>query len=174
MVRSLDARLLFDTIAEAAWACGDPGLLFLDEINRHNPTPLLGPLEATNPCGEQPLLPYESCVLGSLNLAVFVGAADLDWARSEEAIRDAVVLFLDNVIEATEHPFPPIRAATLRTRRIGLGVMGPGRVLRPPGRGLRSCRRPRPGEPDCGVPEPPGPNFHCLGRAGCGSWPADS
>ena len=121
---SVDPRALFESIVEAAWETGDPGLLFLDEINRHNPTPALGALAATNPCGEQPLLPYESCVLGSLNLAAFAGSGgDLDWPRFAEAVRDAVV-FLDNVIEATAHPFPEIRTATLRTRKIGLGVMG--------------------------------------------------
>ncbi len=120
---SVDPQRLFNAIVAAAWETGDPGLLFLDEINRHNPTPALGPLVATNPCGEQPLLPHESCVLGSVNLAAFAAQGDLDWARFGEAVRDAVV-FLDNVIEATAHPFPEIRAATVRTRKIGLGVMG--------------------------------------------------
>jgi len=124
----VDPQSLFSAIVAAAWATGDPGLLFLDEINRHNPTPALGALAATNPCGEQPLLPYESCVLGSLNLAAFHGQSDLDWARFGEAVRDGVV-FLDNVIEATAHPFPEVRAATLRTRKIGLGVMGLAELL---------------------------------------------
>jgi len=123
LVRSIEPAALLDAIVESAWSTGDPGLLFLDEINRHNPTPALGTIEATNPCGEQPLLPYESCVLGSLNLAKFGGAADVEWDRLEAAIRDAVV-FLDNVIEASCYPFPEIEAATLRTRKIGLGVMG--------------------------------------------------
>jgi ribonucleoside-diphosphate reductase alpha chain len=130
-VRTISAAGLFDAIVTAAWETGDPGLLFLDEINRHNPTPALGPIEATNPCGEQPLLPYESCVLGSLNLARFAAspgaganATDrVDWPRLGAAVRDAVV-FLDNVIEATAYPFPEIEAATRRTRKIGLGVMG--------------------------------------------------
>jgi ribonucleoside-diphosphate reductase alpha chain len=122
-VATVNPAALFDAIVEAAWTAGDPGLLFLDEINRANPTPALGRIAATNPCGEQPLLPFESCVLGSINLAAFAGTADLEWERFREAIRDAVV-FLDNVIEATCYPFPEIAEATRRTRKIGLGVMG--------------------------------------------------
>jgi len=123
IVRRVRARAVFEAAVEAAWESGDPGLLFLDEINRHNVTPSLGTIEATNPCGEQPLLPYESCVLGSLNLAAFVSTAGMDWERFGEAIHDAVV-FLDNVVEASSHPVPEIAAATRRTRKIGLGVMG--------------------------------------------------
>jgi ribonucleoside-diphosphate reductase alpha chain len=123
VARSVDSQTLFDAIVEAAWVTGDPGLLFLDEINRHNPTPALGAIEATNPCGEQPLLPYESCTLGSLNLAAFGAESGIDWERLGSAIRDAVV-FLDNVIEANSYPFPEIESATRRTRKIGLGVMG--------------------------------------------------
>lgn len=119
----INARELFDKIVAAAWATGDPGLLFLDEINRANPTPSLGEIETTNPCGEQPLLPYESCTLGSINLAAFSAKHDLDWARLSDAIRDGVV-FLDNVIEANHYPFGAIEDATRRTRKIGLGVMG--------------------------------------------------
>ncbi len=121
--RTVDAATLFDRIVEAAWATGDPGLLFIDEINRHNPTPGLGAIETTNPCGEQPLLPYESCTLGSINLAAFAAGKAIDWKRCAEAIHDAV-LFLDNVVEANHYPFPEIEAATRRTRKIGLGVMG--------------------------------------------------
>jgi len=119
----VDARQLFDKIVGAAWATGDPGLLFLDEINRVNPTPALGTIEATNPCGEQPLLPYESCTLGSLNLGKFAAAGDVDWNKLAAAISDAVV-FLDNVIDANHYPFSEIQCATHRTRKIGLGVMG--------------------------------------------------
>ncbi len=119
----IDARALFDAMVQAAWESGDPGLLFLDEINRHNPTPALGSIEATNPCGEQPLLPYESCVLGSLNLVAFADGTAVAWDRFGEAIRDAVV-FLDNVVELTRYPVPEIARATRRTRKIGLGVMG--------------------------------------------------
>ena len=119
----VDPRQLFEKIVAAAWACGDPGLLFLDEINRHNPTPALGPIETTNPCGEQPLLPYESCTLGSINLAAFTSDGNLDWTRFAGAIADAVV-FLDNVVETNHYPFAGIENATRRTRKIGLGVMG--------------------------------------------------
>ena len=119
---------LFEAIVDAAWKGGEPGLLFLDEINRANPTPRLGAIEATNPCGEQPLLPWESCVLGSVNLAAFGGEAGVDWKRLGEAIRDGVV-FLDNVIEANAFPFPEIEKATWRTRKIGLGVMGFAELL---------------------------------------------
>ena len=121
--RAVDAVTLFDRIVEAAWATGDPGLLFLDEINHSNPTPGLGVIEATNPCGEQPLLPCESCTLGSINLAAFASGTSIDWKRLSETIHDAVV-FLDNVIEVNVYPFPEIEAATRRTRKIGLGVMG--------------------------------------------------
>jgi ribonucleoside-diphosphate reductase alpha chain len=123
ITREVDPRGLFDKIVAAAWASGDPGLLFLDEINRSNPTPSLGPIEATNPCGEQPLLPYESCTLSSLNLAAFAADGDLDWNKFAAAIDDAVV-FLDNVIDANHYPFGEIESATRRTRKIGLGVMG--------------------------------------------------
>ncbi len=123
VVRTIDPVRLFDSMIESAWATGDPGLLFLDEINRHNPTPGLGSIEASNPCGEQPLLPYESCTLGSINLPAFATASGVNWERLGSAIRDAVV-FLDNVIEANCYPFPEIETATRRTRKIGLGVMG--------------------------------------------------
>jgi len=123
VAQEVDPVALFDMIVDAAWTTGDPGVLFLDEINRHNPTPTLGAIEATNPCGEQPLLPYESCVLGSINLAKFVGEDGVAWERLRGVIRDAVV-FLDNVVEATAYPFPEIEVATRRTRKVGLGVMG--------------------------------------------------
>ena len=124
VTHSADPHELFDAIVNSAWQTGEPGLLFLDEINRHNPTPGLGSIEATNPCGEQPLLAFESCTLGSLNLKAF--AADengLDWPRLRDAIRDAVV-FLDNVIDANSYPTAEIAEATRRTRKTGLGVMG--------------------------------------------------
>ena len=123
ITRAIDAVTLFDQIVEAAWETGDPGLLFLDEINKSNPTPALGAIETTNPCGEQPLLPYESCTLASINLAAFVVGKSIDWSRLAEAIHDAVV-FLDNVVEANHYPFPEIESASRRTRKIGLGVMG--------------------------------------------------
>jgi ribonucleoside-diphosphate reductase alpha chain len=122
-VRRLDARRVFDTISNAAWAIGDPGLVFLDRINAAQPTPELGLIEATNPCGEQPLLPFESCTLGSVNLATMVSGGQIDQDRLRAAIRDGVH-FLDNVIDANAYPLPQIAAATRATRKIGLGVMG--------------------------------------------------
>jgi ribonucleoside-diphosphate reductase alpha chain len=125
VVDRLDARAVFDRIADAAWRTGDPGLLFLDAINRANPTPALGVIETTNPCGEVPLLPWESCVLGSVNLARMVrgDGADLDWERLRGVVH-AGVRFLDDVIEVNREPLPEIAEATRGNRKIGLGVMG--------------------------------------------------
>jgi ribonucleoside-diphosphate reductase alpha chain len=125
------ARAVFDAIVANAWANGDPGLVFLDLINAANPTPRLGRIEATNPCGEQPLLPYESCNLGSLNLSRFLRAdgkqrshADrIDWDALADTIT-AAVRFLDNVIDMNAYPIPEIERMTRLTRKIGLGVMG--------------------------------------------------
>jgi ribonucleoside-diphosphate reductase alpha chain len=122
-VRSLDARVLLDAMAEGAWAGGDPGVLFLDAIEADNPTPQLGALEATNPCGELPLLPYESCNLGSLRLDAFVREGALDWERLDAAVALAV-RFLDDVIEVNRYPYPEIAERTRGNRKIGLGVMG--------------------------------------------------
>jgi ribonucleoside-diphosphate reductase alpha chain len=123
----LSARMVFDRLVDAAWATGEPGVLFLDTIDRANPTPHLGHIEATNPCGEQPLLPYESCTLGSINMAHFVdrnhGRPAIDYSRLAQMIPIAV-RFLDNVLDRNQYPFPEIEAATLRTRKIGLGIMG--------------------------------------------------
>ncbi|MEK7689574.1 MAG: adenosylcobalamin-dependent ribonucleoside-diphosphate reductase, partial [Bdellovibrionota bacterium] len=118
-------REILDRIVDAAWSCGDPGLLFLDRINRDNPTPKLGKLLATNPCGEQPLLPYEACNLGSLNLARYwvPDRHEVNWGQVVEDAR-AATRFLDNVIEVNVHPIPECSEATSRTRKIGLGVMG--------------------------------------------------
>ena len=121
--RSVDAADLLAEIAQAAWASGDPGVIFLDAVNRANPTPALGPLEATNPCGELPLLPNESCNLGSLRLDAFVKSGAIDWKRLDAAV-DLAVRFLDDVIEVSRYPFPEIAAATRANRKIGLGVMG--------------------------------------------------
>ena len=110
-------------IVEGIWKNGQPGLLFYDEINLHNPTPLLGEIDTTNPCGEQPLLPYESCVLGSINLAACVHDDVLDEDLLRETARMAT-RFLDLVIEKNVFPIPQIAEATRRTRKIGLGVMG--------------------------------------------------
>lgn len=123
VTRTVAPHKLLDAMAEAAWATGDPGLVFVDEINRHNPTAALGRIEATNPCGEQPLLPYESCTLGSINLAALADGESVDWQKFKGVIDDAVV-FLDNVIEANCYPCSEIEAATRKTRKIGLGVMG--------------------------------------------------
>jgi ribonucleoside-diphosphate reductase alpha chain len=123
----LNAGEVFRAIAEAAWQTGDPGLLFRDAINRANPTPQLGAIEATNPCGEVPLLPYESCNLGSINVARLVrespGPEAFDWERLDVIVRDAV-RFLDDVIEVNRYPLAAIEQTTRRARKIGLGVMG--------------------------------------------------
>jgi ribonucleoside-diphosphate reductase alpha chain len=119
----LDARRVLDAIANAAWAVGDPGMVFIDRINELQPTPGLGPIEATNPCGEQPLLPFESCTLGSIDVGKFVAGGELAWDRLRSTIQDAV-RFLDDVIDANRYPLPEIERATKATRKIGLGIMG--------------------------------------------------
>jgi len=118
------AKEIFELIVNSAWRTADPGLIFIDEINRHNPTPGAGTIEATNPCGELPLLPYESCNLASLNLSKFVtDKKKLDWQKLAESIHWGV-RFLDNVIEVNKFPLPEIREITFKNRKIGLGVMG--------------------------------------------------
>lgn len=119
----IKATELFHRIVDAAWRTGDPGLIFLDEINRKNPTPNIGKLEATNPCGELPLLPYESCNLGSINLAKFVKNGKVEWERLRQIVHLGV-RFLDNVIDANKFPTPEIKKITSANRKIGLGVMG--------------------------------------------------
>lgn len=124
----VSATTLLNHIAEQAWAGGDPGLIFLDEINRKNTTPHRGRMVATNPCGEQPLHPYESCTLGSINLSRLVSNTRFNFVRLSELIRLGV-RFLDNVLDANAYPLPQITETTLAHRRIGLGVMGFAEVL---------------------------------------------
>jgi ribonucleoside-diphosphate reductase alpha chain len=122
-VGRLRAREVFELICRYALETGDPGLIFLDAMERDNPTPEVGRLEATNPCGEQPLLAYESCNLGSINLARLVRGRDLDWEELDR-LTDLGVTFLDDVIDQSHYPLPQITAITHANRKIGLGVMG--------------------------------------------------
>jgi ribonucleoside-diphosphate reductase alpha chain len=121
--KRLPAREVFDRMCHYAVLTGDPGVLFLDAIERANPTPTLGRLEATNPCGEQPLLPYESCNLGSINLSKLVTGDSLDWKELDRLVRLAIT-FLDDVIDQSHYPLPQITVVTRANRKVGLGVMG--------------------------------------------------
>lgn len=128
VVSEVDAAALFDLIASAAWESGDPGLLFLDRVNRSNPVPAAGRIEATNPCGEVPLLPNESCTLASVNLSKHVRDGRVDWARIDTTV-ELVVRFLDDVLDVNRYPDPALGVAAAATRKIGVGIMGLAEML---------------------------------------------
>ncbi|MCM8771747.1 MAG: adenosylcobalamin-dependent ribonucleoside-diphosphate reductase [Candidatus Omnitrophica bacterium] len=122
-VREVYANEVFDLICESAWETGDPGIIYIDEINRHNPTPQLGKIESTNPCGETPLLPYESCNLGSINLTKIIENGKINWEKLEKII-EIGIRFLDDIIEVNNFPIPETEKITKANRKIGLGIMG--------------------------------------------------
>jgi ribonucleoside-diphosphate reductase alpha chain len=123
IVAKLNAQNVWNLLAKSAWETGDPGVVFIDEINRYNQTPAIGKIESTNPCGEQPLLPYESCNLGSINLSTMVENGKIHWEKLAETVGNAVH-FLDNIVDANKYTLKEIEAITRGNRKIGLGVMG--------------------------------------------------
>jgi ribonucleoside-diphosphate reductase alpha chain len=128
ITKTLRAKAVFDRAVKSAWKTGDPGLIFIDEINHHNPTPDLGEIESTNPCGEQPLLPYESCNLGSINLSRMVRDGSIDWEKLKRTAHLGIH-FLDNIIDINNFPLSEIASITKGNRKIGLGVMGFAEML---------------------------------------------
>jgi ribonucleoside-diphosphate reductase alpha chain len=122
-VRSVSATYILERVATSAWRTGDPGVLYIDTVNRSNPTPGLGSIEATNPCGEVPLLPFEACNLGSINLERMFVDGHIDWEKLERTV-DLGVRFLDNVIDANHYPLPQTADIVKGNRKIGLGIMG--------------------------------------------------
>jgi ribonucleoside-diphosphate reductase alpha chain len=123
VVGQLDAQMVWNKMIDGAWRTGEPGCFFVDEANRYNPVPHLGAYEATNPCGEQPLLPYDVCNLGSINVGYYVKGGEMDWKAFAADIALSTH-FLDNIIDVNKYPLPEIDALSKRIRRIGLGVMG--------------------------------------------------
>jgi len=122
-VNKLNARNVLELIVSKSWANGEPGIVFVDRIEKDNPTPKAGRIRATNPCGEQPLLPYEACNLGSINVSNFVKSGEIDWNRLESTINDSIH-FLDNAIDMGDYKLPEIREIVIANRKIGLGIMG--------------------------------------------------
>jgi ribonucleoside-diphosphate reductase alpha chain len=123
VVGQMEARTVWDRMILGAWRTGEPGVFFVDEANRYNPVPHLGAYEATNPCGEQPLLPYDVCNLGSINVGYYVRDGQMDWSALKRDVQLSVH-FLDNIIDVNKYPLPEIDALSKRIRRIGFGIMG--------------------------------------------------